>query len=116
MSPAQEKENESADANKQMIPPLLTTLAGVGGVGVVFMVSPVLRPPACFPGTFKSKLGEGSCVPCPANSHSSARGASICPCQGGFHRADSDPPESVCTSKSSPGGREGKKDERKKER
>lgn len=50
---------------------------------------------------------------CPANSHSSARGASICPCQGGFHRADSDPPESICTSKSSPGGREGKKEERK---
>lgn len=62
-----------------------------------------LLVPACFPGTFKSKLGDGSCGPCPANSHSSARGASICPCQSGFHRADSDPPESVCTSKSSSG-------------
>ncbi|XP_056912741.1 ephrin type-B receptor 3 isoform X2 [Takifugu flavidus] len=53
---------------------------------------------ACFPRTFKSKFGDGSCAPCPANSHTGARGASICPCQSGFHRADSDPPESVCTT------------------
>ncbi|XP_058483030.1 ephrin type-B receptor 3 isoform X2 [Solea solea] len=53
---------------------------------------------ACFPGTFKSKFGEGNCTPCPANSRTSARGASICPCQNGFYRADSDPPDSTCTT------------------
>lgn len=56
---------------------------------------------ACIPGTFKSKFGSASCVLCPANSRTSARGSSICPCQNGFYRADSDPPESACTSKSS---------------
>lgn len=50
MSPAQEKENESAFANKQMIPPLLTTLAGVGWRGgVVLTVPPVLRPQPASP-------------------------------------------------------------------
>ncbi|XP_072220007.1 ephrin type-B receptor 3 isoform X2 [Leuresthes tenuis] len=53
---------------------------------------------ACIPGTFKSKFGEGSCAPCPPNSRTSTRGASICPCQNGFYRADSDPPESPCTT------------------
>ncbi|XP_063742634.1 ephrin type-B receptor 3 [Eleginops maclovinus] len=53
---------------------------------------------ACIPGTFKSKFGEGSCTPCPSNSRTSARGANICPCQSGFYRADSDPPDSACTT------------------
>ncbi|XP_032387563.1 ephrin type-B receptor 3 [Etheostoma spectabile] len=53
---------------------------------------------ACIPGTFKSKFGEGSCVPCPANSRTSARGANICLCQNGFYRADSDPPDTACTT------------------
>ncbi|TNN54351.1 Ephrin type-B receptor 3 [Liparis tanakae] len=53
---------------------------------------------ACIPGTFKSKFGEGSCTPCPSHSRTSARGANICPCQSGFYRADSDPPDSSCTS------------------
>ncbi|KAG7227124.1 hypothetical protein INR49_013922, partial [Caranx melampygus] len=53
---------------------------------------------ACIPGTFKSKFGEGSCAPCPANSRTSARGANICSCQSGFYRADSDPPDSACTT------------------
>ncbi|KAF3858722.1 hypothetical protein F7725_011923, partial [Dissostichus mawsoni] len=52
----------------------------------------------CIPGTFKSKFGEGSCTPCPSNSRTSARGANICPCQSGFYRADSDPPDSACTT------------------
>lgn len=55
---------------------------------------------ACTPSTFKSKFGEGNCVPCPSNSRTSARGANICPCQTGFYRADTDPPDSACTSKS----------------
>ncbi|MEQ2172387.1 Ephrin type-B receptor 3, partial [Goodea atripinnis] len=54
----------------------------------------------CIPGTFKSKFGEGTCAPCPSNSRTSSRGANICPCQNGFYRADSDPPDSPCTSKS----------------
>ncbi|XP_053294718.1 ephrin type-B receptor 3 [Pleuronectes platessa] len=53
---------------------------------------------ACIPGTFKSKFGEGTCAPCPSNSRTSARGANICPCQSGFYRADSDPPDSACTT------------------
>uniref|UniRef100_A0A3B4Z881 Ephrin type-B receptor 3 n=1 Tax=Stegastes partitus TaxID=144197 RepID=A0A3B4Z881_9TELE len=53
---------------------------------------------ACIPGTFKSKFGEGSCAPCPSNSRTSAPGANICPCQNGFYRADSDPPDSPCTT------------------
>ncbi|XP_070829579.1 ephrin type-B receptor 3 [Chaetodon trifascialis] len=53
---------------------------------------------ACIPGTFKSKFGEGSCAPCPSNSRTSARGANICPCQNSFYRADSDPPDSGCTT------------------
>ncbi|XP_041848949.1 ephrin type-B receptor 3 [Melanotaenia boesemani] len=53
---------------------------------------------ACIPGTFKSKFGEGSCAPCLPNSRTSARGANICPCQNGFYRADSDPPDSPCTT------------------
>uniref|UniRef100_A0A3P8S0H3 Ephrin type-B receptor 3 n=1 Tax=Amphiprion percula TaxID=161767 RepID=A0A3P8S0H3_AMPPE len=53
---------------------------------------------ACIPGTFKSKFGEGSCAPCPSNSRTNARGANICPCQNGFYRADSDPPDSPCTT------------------
>ncbi|XP_053185572.1 ephrin type-B receptor 3 [Scomber japonicus] len=53
---------------------------------------------ACIPGTFKSKFGEGSCAACPSNSRTSVRGANICPCQNGFYRADSDPPDSACTT------------------
>uniref|UniRef100_A0A3Q1JHA5 Ephrin type-B receptor 3 n=1 Tax=Anabas testudineus TaxID=64144 RepID=A0A3Q1JHA5_ANATE len=53
---------------------------------------------ACIPGTFKSKFGEGSCALCPSNSRTNARGANICPCQHGFYRADSDPPDSACTT------------------
>ncbi|TKS80128.1 Ephrin type-B receptor 3 [Collichthys lucidus] len=53
---------------------------------------------ACIPGTFKSKFGEGTCAACPSNSRTSARGANICPCQNGFYRADSDPPDSGCTT------------------
>ncbi|XP_012716370.2 ephrin type-B receptor 3 isoform X2 [Fundulus heteroclitus] len=53
---------------------------------------------ACISGTFKSKFGEGTCAPCPFNSRTSSQGANICPCQNGFYRADSDPPDSPCTT------------------
>ncbi|KTG01954.1 hypothetical protein cypCar_00009092 [Cyprinus carpio] len=54
---------------------------------------------ACTPGTFKSRQGEGSCMACPSNSRASSRASSICPCQSGYYRADSDPPDAACTSK-----------------
>uniref|UniRef100_A0A8C1YUD9 Ephrin type-B receptor 3 n=1 Tax=Cyprinus carpio TaxID=7962 RepID=A0A8C1YUD9_CYPCA len=54
---------------------------------------------ACTPGTFKSKQGEGSCMMCPSNSRASSRASSICPCQSGYYRADSDPPDAACTRK-----------------
>ncbi|XP_039517199.1 ephrin type-B receptor 3 [Pimephales promelas] len=53
---------------------------------------------ACTPGTFKSKQGEGSCTPCPSNSRASSRASSMCPCQNGYYRADSDPPDTACTT------------------
>ncbi|CAL8370748.1 unnamed protein product [Boreogadus saida] len=53
---------------------------------------------ACSPGTFKSKYGEGSCSPCPPNSRAATRGVNVCPCLTGFSRADSDPPDTACTT------------------
>lgn len=57
-------------------------------------------PPACGPGTFKSKQGESLCSPCPPNSRTNAGGATLCTCRGSYFRADTDPPDSACTSKS----------------
>ncbi|XP_073792371.1 ephrin type-B receptor 3b isoform X7 [Danio rerio] len=53
---------------------------------------------ACSPGTFKSKQGEGLCSPCPPNSRTSSGAASICSCRTGYYRADSDSPDSGCTT------------------
>ncbi|XP_056304579.1 ephrin type-B receptor 3-like isoform X5 [Danio aesculapii] len=53
---------------------------------------------ACSPGTFKSKQGEGLCSPCPSNSRTSSGAASICSCRTGYYRADSDSPDSECTT------------------
>ncbi|KAG1953581.1 ephrin type-B receptor 3-like isoform X6 [Pimephales promelas] len=53
---------------------------------------------ACSPGTFKSKQGEGFCSPCPPNSRTSSGAASICSCRTGYYRADSDSPDSGCTT------------------
>lgn len=100
MSPGQRRENESADANTHLV---VSRSSFCRFCSHPF--SPALLP-ACFPGTFKPKLGDGSCTLCPANSHSSVRGSSVCSCRSGFHRADSDPSESVCTSKSASGGKE----------
>ena len=54
---------------------------------------------ACAQGTFKPLSGEGSCQPCPANSHSNALGSSICQCRIGYFRASTDPRSAPCTSK-----------------
>ncbi|XP_036410894.1 ephrin type-B receptor 3-like isoform X1 [Megalops cyprinoides] len=53
---------------------------------------------ACRPGTFKSKQGEGFCSPCPPNSRSSSGASSLCSCRNGYYRADSDLPDSACTT------------------
>lgn len=60
-------------------------------------------PPACGPGTFKSKQGEGPCSPCPPNSRTTSGAATVCTCRNGFFRADTDPADSACTSESCPG-------------
>uniref|UniRef100_A0A3B4CHL1 Ephrin type-B receptor 3 n=1 Tax=Pygocentrus nattereri TaxID=42514 RepID=A0A3B4CHL1_PYGNA len=53
---------------------------------------------ACTPGSFKSKQGEGYCMPCPPHSLATSRAASVCPCKRGYYRADSDSPDSACTT------------------
>ncbi|KAG7456923.1 hypothetical protein MATL_G00241100 [Megalops atlanticus] len=53
---------------------------------------------ACRPGTFKSKQGEGFCSPCPPNSRSSSAASGLCSCRNGYYRADSDLPDSACTT------------------
>lgn len=54
---------------------------------------------ACSPGTFKSKQGEGFCLPCPANSRASSGASSVCSCRNGYYRSEMDSPDSACTSK-----------------
>ncbi|KAM9385459.1 ephrin type-B receptor 3b isoform 3-T3 [Pholidichthys leucotaenia] len=53
---------------------------------------------ACSPGTFKSKQGNGFCVPCPANSRATSGAASVCSCRNGYYRSDSESPDSPCTT------------------
>ncbi|XP_068174605.1 ephrin type-B receptor 3-like isoform X6 [Antennarius striatus] len=53
---------------------------------------------ACSPGTFKSKQGEGFCLPCPANSRASSGASSVCSCRNGYYRSDTDSPDSPCTT------------------
>ncbi|XP_040895393.1 ephrin type-B receptor 3-like isoform X8 [Toxotes jaculatrix] len=53
---------------------------------------------ACSPGTFKSKQGDSFCSPCPANSRASSGAASVCSCRNGYYRADTDSPDSPCST------------------
>uniref|UniRef100_A0A8C9QGP1 receptor protein-tyrosine kinase n=1 Tax=Spermophilus dauricus TaxID=99837 RepID=A0A8C9QGP1_SPEDA len=53
---------------------------------------------ACGQGTFKPESGEGSCQPCPANSHSNTIGSSVCQCRIGYYRARADPQGAPCTT------------------
>ncbi|XP_018430552.1 PREDICTED: ephrin type-B receptor 3 isoform X2 [Nanorana parkeri] len=53
---------------------------------------------ACSRGTYKSKQGDGPCLPCPANSRASSSATTLCACVAGFYRADGEPPETPCTS------------------
>lgn len=82
--------------------------AVVGTVNVFWVHSGLFFfPPACGPGTFKSKQGEGPCSPCPPNSRTTSGAAMVCTCRNGFFRADTDPADSACTSESCSGqGRE----------
>ncbi|KAK2860917.1 hypothetical protein Q7C36_005083 [Tachysurus vachellii] len=53
---------------------------------------------ACTPGSFKSKQGEGFCIPCPPFSRATSAASGVCPCQNGYYRADGDSPDSPCTT------------------
>ncbi|KAL4826675.1 hypothetical protein H8958_007778 [Nasalis larvatus] len=53
---------------------------------------------ACAQGTFKPLSGEGSCQPCPANSHSNSIGSAVCQCRIGYFRARTDPRGAPCTT------------------
>ncbi|XP_062251570.1 ephrin type-B receptor 3-like [Platichthys flesus] len=53
---------------------------------------------ACNPGTFKSKQGDGFCLPCPDHSVAGSGAASICSCRNGYYRSDTDSPDSPCTT------------------
>ncbi|XP_066565191.1 ephrin type-B receptor 3b isoform X2 [Amia ocellicauda] len=53
---------------------------------------------ACGPGTFKSRQGEGLCSPCPPNSRTSSGASTLCSCRNSYYRADSDSPDSACTT------------------
>ncbi|XP_027004510.1 ephrin type-B receptor 3 isoform X1 [Tachysurus fulvidraco] len=53
---------------------------------------------ACTPGSFKSKQGEGFCIPCPPFSRAMSGASGVCPCQNGYYRADGDSPDSPCTT------------------
>ncbi|XP_072264506.1 ephrin type-B receptor 3 isoform X1 [Pyxicephalus adspersus] len=53
---------------------------------------------ACSRGTYKSKQGEGPCLPCPSNSRSSSSATTVCVCAAGFYRADGEAPDTACTS------------------
>ncbi|XP_028831688.1 ephrin type-B receptor 3 isoform X2 [Denticeps clupeoides] len=53
---------------------------------------------ACSPGSFKPDQGLELCLPCPRNSRTPSRASTVCSCQSGFYRADSDAPDSPCTT------------------
>ncbi|PWA14571.1 hypothetical protein CCH79_00014987 [Gambusia affinis] len=65
---------------------------------VMISIEEVVLQPACGPGSFKSKQGDGPCFPCPANSRATSGAASICSCRNGYYRSDTDTPDSPCTT------------------
>ncbi|XP_038574137.1 ephrin type-A receptor 4-like isoform X3 [Micropterus salmoides] len=52
---------------------------------------------ACSVGFYKAKSSDAGCSKCPPHSHSLREGATVCDCNSGFFRADSDPPSMACT-------------------
>ena len=65
---------------------------------ICFICFPLLSSSACPVGQFKSGT-EGQCTGCPGFSHATIRGASVCECRSGYLRAESDAPDTPCTSK-----------------
>uniref|UniRef100_A0A4W4E7I8 Ephrin type-B receptor 3 n=1 Tax=Electrophorus electricus TaxID=8005 RepID=A0A4W4E7I8_ELEEL len=57
---------------------------------------------ACSPGKFKSKQGEEACSLCPPKSRATSTASSMCQCWNGYYRADSDSPDTPCTTIPSP--------------
>lgn len=53
---------------------------------------------ACPVGQFRSASG-GQCHACPGFSHAMVTGSPVCQCRPGYLRADSDTPDTPCTSK-----------------
>ncbi|KAM8974066.1 ephrin type-B receptor 4 [Pelodytes ibericus] len=53
---------------------------------------------ACPAGTFKPSVGEMPCQPCPLHSLTTAPGATVCGCKGGYYRAPADPATAPCTT------------------
>ncbi|KAF7648515.1 hypothetical protein LDENG_00155860 [Lucifuga dentata] len=53
---------------------------------------------ACVLGFFKAEHGDHKCLQCPINSGTSSQGATTCICHSGFHRTDSDPLQTPCTT------------------
>lgn len=54
----------------------------------------------CPSGTFKANQGDKACTHCPINSRTTSEGATNCVCRNGYYRADLDPLDMPCTSKS----------------
>lgn len=65
---------------------------------ICFICFPLLSSSACPVGQFKSGT-DGQCTGCPGFSHATIRGASVCACRSGYLRAESDSPDTPCTSK-----------------
>uniref|UniRef100_A0A3B4GXH9 Ephrin type-B receptor 3 n=1 Tax=Pundamilia nyererei TaxID=303518 RepID=A0A3B4GXH9_9CICH len=72
----------------------------VGACTCMAGFEPAMKDTQCQgdPGTFKSKQGDSLCLPCPANSRASSGAASVCSCRNGYYRADTDSPDSTCTT------------------
>lgn len=66
---------------------------------IVYLICfPLLSLSACPLGQFKWGT-EGQCTSCPGSSYATVRGASVCACRSGYLRAQSDAPDTPCTSK-----------------
>ena len=51
----------------------------------------------CAEGTFKQIPGDESCAPCPDNSNNDGVGNSMCTCNEGYVRADSNDVTTACS-------------------
>ncbi|XP_074602302.1 eph receptor tyrosine kinase isoform X2 [Brevipalpus obovatus] len=51
----------------------------------------------CPPGTYKPKIGDQSCGPCPHHSTAPYHGSTECKCDNGYYRATKDPKWFPCT-------------------